>query len=88
MKKEDDIFGGFKPVSNDSCQTNQLSLANNACVIGGDPNNDSSGGSNVVCIGETCVPEPPILSDPNMIWYLAVGLVFIGIIAMALKKRR
>ena len=71
--------------SSDSCQVNTLSLANNACVIqtGDKPN---TGSTNNICVGEYC--SDSVTSDPNLIWYIAGGLVFIGFIALMIKRKR
>jgi hypothetical protein len=86
-KAGDDL--GNNIVVTGGSNSNQCNLGKDAqgvCIT--DTNGAGSGGNNIVCFGKDCNITPPTLDDPNLIWYGAGLLVLIGIIAIAVKKRR
>ncbi len=68
------------PIDTTVCPTSglqSLSLSDNACVIFGDNTNTNSGKS----------VSPTSTSDPNLIWYGAIGILVIGLIIFAVKRK-
>jgi len=70
-----------------SCST-LLNLHNTPCVIitGGDDGDGTSTHGDNLCFSTT--GQCASTGDPNMIWYIAIGILIVGIIAIALKRRK